>query len=710
MCKPGFISSFLPLLFVFAVTAQGQTIPPINSVTLKPATVLPAIGPVVDPVNIPGPAVPANLRTPASNENFRLWIYDPRNSSAGLRSPGIFFKSTTSSSWTFVAAASDSSLHMQLDAGTWEFDVLEPTADAGVLARRRYKATVTSGGTVSIDGKAADSRGYFPVAPNIVSTLATERLASLTALANEPASTFQPSSQCQLLDQVTPTRSMGTGLSAGFPRVRIRLPAHGRIRALIVPLDFPDVPGTDDPVAFFTPLAHGMRDFFYAQSYGRLAFDFDILPTWTRMTFNASAYNQGATTGADHTGYRRAVVDLTDPLIDYSLYDAVYFLVPRQMPMTAMRSGPAITSPITTDNGYITNGATAGGDMFLSQNGPSAMRNWMAHETGHAFGLYDEDLDHASATLGSWSLMADSWTSAAIELGGWDRYLLGWLSATQVACLPRQSLPTGGVTVKLDPLVRQNENIKTALVPLSASKVLVVESRKNGGFDSLAANREGVLVYTVDMTIGQLKGGYRIQPRTGSTDTRKFLDAALGAGDSVIVEGVAVSVISTAADGDTVLIRPPAVARTQVTPLSGLKWTAPGQPYSSTAATFVLGFSDASGSSLVTSAAVADTTEIVGYITPPAPHLGTKADIFVVLRVGNTFTMKNQDGIFIPWNTRVPDLVPYREDVTLSDKLEVRIFSGKLGGAGEYRVFLGYMLPDGSLHFTPSAQVLTITP
>jgi hypothetical protein len=82
---------------------------------------------------------------------------------------------------------------------------------------------------------------------------------------------------------VTPNRGSIGGLSAGFPRVRTRLPSYGHIRALIVPLDFAEVPGIDNPVTFFTPIADGARDFYYKESYGRLAFDFSILPNWVRL-------------------------------------------------------------------------------------------------------------------------------------------------------------------------------------------------------------------------------------------------------------------------------------------------------------------------------------------------------------------------------------------------------------------------------------------
>jgi len=530
-------------------------IPSMNSVSLISASVT-TNGPIVIPPTILDPTVPAKLTAAPAGTNFKLWIFDPRNRNVALGSPGIFIKSETFD-WRLVGATSkDGSFYMKLDPGTYDFDVLEPSGTSNTLTRKRYRARVSSAGVVTLDEKVVDTQGYFAVTVNVVATNteAAYRLSALTALANESSLTFRPTSDCQLLDQVTTTRRLNVDLSAGFPKVRTRLPSYGRIRALIVPVDFSDVPGVDNPVTFFKPIAEGVRDFYFNSSYGRLAFDFEILPNWVRVPFLATKYNMGSTVGAgDPGGYRKEIVDLAESLIDYNQYDAVYFLVPKQMPMSVMGWGPAITSPIMTSTGYITNGASGGADMYLPQNGTYAARNWMAHETGHAFGLYDQDLNHASATLGNWSLMANSWSRNAIELGGWDRYLQGWFSDYQVSCLPMDSLTKTGTTVKLSPLVRQTPETKVAMVPLSTSKILVMESRKSEGFDIIAAGREGVLIYTVDMKIGQLKGGYQTQRRSGSTD-RFFEDAALRNGDSVIVDSVVVTVVELGSSGDTIRI------------------------------------------------------------------------------------------------------------------------------------------------------------
>lgn len=560
----GSIKSTISTLTTSAAKANGwditPTAPAINSVSGRNVNVLATQVIATQQNGNAAPPVPSALSTPPAGTNLKLWIYDPRSASGAAMNTGIFIQNlSTNSGWTFVAANADGSVYQNLQPGNYQFDTTEPNGMSNIFSRHRYQVGVTSG-AVTIQGLQASTQGYFAVTLDLAIVAGTPQAQKLQddlkALANLPVSAFKPTSMCQLQDQVTPNRSFSTDLSAGFPKVRIRLPSYGHLRALIVPVDFPDVGGKDDPATFFTPLANSMRDFYLKQSYGRLAFDFDVVPNWVHLPFSPSKYSFTSENGSgDFTSYRAAIIAMTEKQIDYSKYDAVYFLVPKEMPMSQMGYGPAITTPTWTSTGYVVNGATGGADMYYneSHNVVGAQWKWMAHETGHAFGLYDEDLNHASQTLGYWSIMAMNWSNHAIEHNGWDRYLQGWLPEEQIACLPKTGLDSKGTSVVLSSLVRQTADVKAAMVPLSASKILVMESRRNEGYDQIAVGREGVLVYTVDMTLGTLAGGYRAQRRPGSVDPN-FEDAALHVGDTITVDGVTVSVTASNLDGDTVKV------------------------------------------------------------------------------------------------------------------------------------------------------------
>jgi len=535
-------------------------IPGINSVTKSDPIPYPNTVTASDKSSVASSLkVPADITAPSAGINVKLWISDPRNPAAGLATSGIFYWIGNQSA-TFAGANSDGSLYINLPTGEYSMDTVEGAGLAGVMSRHRYSMTVSSNGTVTIQGLTPNSNGIFALTTDLITPqnpAATAEYNRLLALATKPASSFVPTSSCQLVDAVTPNRSFDVDLSAGFPKVATRLPSYGHIRALIVPVDFTDIQGKDNTVSFFTPLANDVRDFYYQESYGRLSFDFSIVPNWVRLPFSSTKFGTGGSVGAgDPSGYLKEVISLTDPEIDYSKFDAVYFLVPKEMPLANMGWGPAITGPHLTTTGVIINGAIGGADMYYNENNGvvGAKWKWMAHETGHAFGFYDEDNNHQSASLGNWDIMAQSWSNQAIEFGAWDRYLQGWLTNEQVGCLTKDSLSSSGVSVTLNPLERQNDAQKAVMIPLSSTKILVMESRRNEGLDVLSAQQEGLIVYTVDMKIGQLGGGYIIQPRTGFTDKSSYTDAALHPGDSITVEGVKISVTSASKDGDVVTL------------------------------------------------------------------------------------------------------------------------------------------------------------
>ena len=500
--------------------------------------------------------LPVLVQAPPAGTNVKLWIYNPANQREKAGSPGIFL-GATGSEWKYFSANADGSFYANLSAGSYGIDVVEPNTTK--YLRKRYAANVNSNGVFSITGLTSNSAGYFTVTVDLLPVVnpAVEVLKKkVLAAATIPVSSFVSSSPCQLKDQVTPNRSLSVDLSAGFPKVANRLPSFGHIKALIVPVDFTDISGKDDPLTYFGRIADGVSTFYLKQSYGQLAFDFEVVPTWIHAPFTSTKFGTGGTVGnGDPNGYLNAVIALTDGAIDYSSYDAVYYLVPKEMPMANMGWGPAITYPHWTSNGVIMNGATGGADMYYVENNGivGGTWKWMAHETGHAFGLYDEDLNHASQSLGHWSIMAMSWSNHAIELGAWDRYLQGWLPLSQVNCVEFSSLTVDGSVTKISPVVRLDKEIKTILIPVTSSKMLVIESRKKESLDNIVTTNEGVLVYTVDMKKGQLGGGYEIQKRVGSTDPN-FEDAALRTGDSITVSGVKITVTELSNVGDTVKI------------------------------------------------------------------------------------------------------------------------------------------------------------
>jgi hypothetical protein len=139
--------------------------------------------------------------------------------------------------------------------------------------------------------------------------------------------------------------------------------------------------------------------------------------------------------------------------------------------------------------------------------------------------------------------MSLNWSTQAIELNAWNRYISDWLKESQIDCLTTEQIGTSSIDRNLVPLVVDSTGIKAQFIRLSSTQILVIEYRKSGGLDAIPSSNEGVLVYTVDMTIPSIKGGWKVQRRSGSIK-EDFTDAALKAGDSVSINSLKVEVVT----------------------------------------------------------------------------------------------------------------------------------------------------------------------
>jgi M6 family metalloprotease-like protein len=436
-----------------------------------------------------------------------------------------------------LPANPDGSFYTNFSEGNYSIDIVEP--NPAQFVRKRYTATVNASGVFSIRRMLPNSLGFFTVTVDL----------TVPAKSNS----FAPTSQCQLRDQTN-----NPEMNVGFPKAPGRLPSFGTIRALVIPVDFADVVGKRPPSEEFTPMTDGTNDFFYKMSGNKVKFDFQVLQNWVRMPVSSSFHKLGTWSSGDVDGYWKMAVDTADPLVDYSQFDVIYVLSPREIPSSSMAYGPAGPlgeTRMLTDDGAIRNITSSGADAW--QNiGQGTPWKWMAHETGHLFGLHDLYVSPGDAVYGTWDLMSNSWSVGAIELNAWNRYLMGWLTDSQINCLNAADLNSTGVNQLIDPIARVNDLTKAVVVRLSSSKILVIESRRNEGLDVLTPSQEGSLVYTVDMSIPSIKGGWKVQRRPGSTDP-EFVDAALRVGDVITVEGVRIEVVSRGQNGDTVKISKP---------------------------------------------------------------------------------------------------------------------------------------------------------
>lgn len=486
----------------------------------------------------PGAAsAPASFELPVSvalaptGANLKLWIYDPANKNRAIGSPGIWLR-PAGSDWRFSPTSnSDGSYFTTLPAGEYIFDTVEPNGNTQDYERKTYSLTISTSGVASINGLLPNSAGFFTV------TLIDRKANQLV---------FNPTSRCQLREQ----NDKNPGMNVGFPKHQERLVSSGVVRALIIPVEFPRLAGKGEPAVVFHKMATKMENYFKAMSNNRVSFDFKILSSWHKVNFEPSKFNLGTWGSGDPGGYFQAVLDSTDSIVDFSLFDVVYVLSPKEIAFTDIAYGPAFPSSFTTNDGAVRNGTISGADAYQANEGNFDWA-WMAHETGHLFGMHDLYTEVPPGTYGHWDLMANNWGSA-LELNAWNRYTQNWLTDAQVRCFEPNQLNTP-VEVLLNPINQRNSEVKAAAIRLSDSEILVAEVRRNGGYDQLSAAQAGVLIYKVDMRVQSIRGGWQTQRRRGSTDP-DFMDALLKPGDKIKVGNIQIEVVSSATNGDLIRI------------------------------------------------------------------------------------------------------------------------------------------------------------
>ena len=89
------------------------------------------------------------------------------------------------------------------------------------------------------------------------------------------------------------------------------------------------------------------------------------------------------------------------------------------------------------------------------------------------------------------------------------------------------------------------------MIPVSETKIVVVESRRRLGYDANLV-KEGALVYTVDTSIYSGEGTLIVYPILENDPYRD--QSPLAVGESITVDGVTITVLEATNESDTVQI------------------------------------------------------------------------------------------------------------------------------------------------------------
>lgn len=291
--------------------------------------------------------------------------------------------------------------------------------------------------------------------------------------------------KCKIQDQ-RPRNQRGGG-STAFPRSEERIPASGVVNVAIIPIDYPDAAGSKTPREWIQESIDKVDAWTEFFTEGRVKYNWIIHDDWITMPKEAKWYVWDHATIVDG----RYVMGDKQLQSDYDQAYDVFSAAEEHFDLEDIEFAWVFSYPgakeVDWAPGYMMNEnvPTKSGvydisyysiGTFLYAANPNTDHNrplWvtMLHEMGHAHGI----AGHAPGNGWSYDVMASGTT-----LSAWNGWLVDWIPDEEFVCIDGEA--PGSHTVVLDSVDLNRGGTIAAVVRLSDSEVLVIESRRKGEF------------------------------------------------------------------------------------------------------------------------------------------------------------------------------------------------------------------------------------
>jgi M6 family metalloprotease-like protein len=376
-------------------------------------------------------------------------------------------------------------------------------------------------------------------------------------LAYAPSS--QPSSNIELCKtkEVSTSRSMyENALPTGFPTSKFNFATKsGTVKWALVPLDFTDIPGEADFRSRVDKQMVMLTEWFDVVSEGKFKVEWVVADKWTTLPGTSTDYQIPFSDGPDRSPaiaeFWNKAIAASDKNFDYTNIQTVNFILPLKQKVVdeSLQGFPweQAVKNYMTQEGRISSFSIPG--VFFNSSNRQYWSYW-AHEFGHAMGIpHVGSSRYANPFLGL-DLMGnqDGYTR---ELTGWLRFVAGWLDDQKVYCQELKNLSSNEIT--LAPLSSISDGIKMVVIPITNSKTLIIESRRETKFSCvMPTKRNGVLAYIYDATLGHgeeflIPITPKGRPEEGSSNCAVswYPNPLLYKGEKIDVEGVTIEVLDS---------------------------------------------------------------------------------------------------------------------------------------------------------------------
>ena len=359
---------------------------------------------------------------------------------------------------------------------------------------------------------------------------------------------------CKIKD-VSKTRGM-TG--AGFPEWNALTAKSGTVKWALIPIDFSDFPGEANFRVRVDEQMKLLTEWFDVVSEGKFKVQWVVADNWVRLPGKSSDYvipkSVNVNNAANGPKLFQDAMSASDPVFDFTNIQTVNFILPKGQTFIGEGSQgfpwDQVVKDLRTNEGQIASYSIPG--TFFDAPEREYWSYW-AHEFGHAIGL---------GHVGGWGeLPINTFNPFDIlggqdgptrELSGWMRFFGRWIPDERVFC--RQASQIREIEMTLAPLSGSQPGLRLAILPISQSRAVIIESRRYTKFSCGIDTKNGVLVYIYDATKGH--GEEFLIPQAPTTRpieshnvgkkpcmTTAIPDPLLYEGEKVSVEGLTIQVL-----------------------------------------------------------------------------------------------------------------------------------------------------------------------
>lgn len=386
--------------------------------------------------------------------------------------------------------------------------------------------------------------------PNIGKYVVPMKFSNLPNSTLSDSSLFSNLDRCRLKDGDPILDNM----TVGFPLPSGRTDLSKPVKIAVLGADFPDVQASTSPAVDYSAGISDLKNFWERQASTGLQIEMLVPEKYKRMPSPIMDYQLGSSLngfkGDNYWAFIQKVIDAYDNEINFSGVSTVVVVVP--LSVTAAQIG---TWVVYTQGVFKTNENNIYNVMITGNGNSKFYTSSWVHEYGHTLGLTDmRYVNETNPTiqgpegLGIYDVMGSG--NAAPEILVWSRFLIGILLPNQIHCVTTANTSTHW----LIPIAQQRTDVKGVVIPLTDFTAIVVESRRNYGYDKIGTDAEGAIVYTIDTRKPYRRSPAFIVSPSRSKDLEWYTDSALKNGESVTTNGWKISVIESGDFGDVIKV------------------------------------------------------------------------------------------------------------------------------------------------------------